>query len=78
MMEKIKRKTQSQLEALESFYSEDRYPSRTAMECHAAAFRLTYKQVRGWFVEKRRREKRENKTTEELGGRNGSGLVLQG
>lgn len=43
------------------------------MECHAAAFRLTYKQVRGWFVEKRRREKRENKTTEELGGRNGSG-----
>ncbi|XP_021819888.1 homeobox-DDT domain protein RLT3 isoform X1 [Prunus avium] len=73
MMEKIKRKTQSQLEALESFYSEDRYPSRTAMECHAAAFRLTYKQVRGWFVEKRRREKRENKTTEELGGRNGSG-----
>ncbi|KAM1165207.1 hypothetical protein PS2_024417 [Malus domestica] len=64
MMEKIKKKTQLQVEALESFYSEEKYPSQTAMECHAAAFGLTYKQVRGWFVEKRRREKRGNRTSE--------------
>ncbi|KAM2993564.1 hypothetical protein FF2_045649 [Malus domestica] len=64
MMEKTKKKTRLQVEALESFYSEEKYPSRMAMECHAAAFGLTYKQVRGWFVEKRRREKRGNRTSE--------------
>lgn len=30
------------------------------MEDYAAALGLTYKQVRDWFIEKRRREKREN------------------
>lgn len=30
------------------------------MEDYAAALELTCKQVRGWFVEKRRRDKREN------------------
>ena len=30
------------------------------MEDNAAALGLTYKQVRGWFIERRRRDKREN------------------
>lgn len=32
------------------------------MEDHAATLGLTYKQLRGWFIEKRRRDKRDNGT----------------
>lgn len=45
------------------------------MECHATVFGLTYKQVRGWFVERRRREKRKNIASELLSGRNGLGIA---
>ncbi|PRQ51784.1 putative transcription factor & chromatin remodeling DDT family [Rosa chinensis] len=72
-MEKTQKKTRLQLEALESFYAEEKYPSRTAMECHATVFGLTYKQVRGWFVERRRREKRKRTASELLSARNGLG-----
>lgn len=55
----IKRKTPLQLEALDSFYLENNYPTMMEMEDYADTLGLTYKQVRGWFVEKRRKEKRE-------------------
>ncbi|KAL6134806.1 hypothetical protein ACLB2K_067034 [Fragaria x ananassa] len=74
-MEKTQKKTSLQLQALESFYEEEKYPSRTAMECHATVFGLTYKQVRGWFVERRRREKRKRTAGELLSGRNGVGVA---
>lgn len=54
-----KRRTPQQLQTLENLYSEDRYPSHETMEDLAVSLKLTYKQVRGWFVERRRREKRE-------------------
>ncbi|KAL5554766.1 hypothetical protein UlMin_042167 [Ulmus minor] len=57
----IKRKTPIQLEVLENLYLEDKYPTQAAMKNHAVALGLTYKQIQGWFVEKRRKEKRENK-----------------
>ncbi|KAJ7965739.1 Homeobox-DDT domain protein RLT3 [Quillaja saponaria] len=55
------RKTPLQLEALDNFYLEGKYPTQKKMEDYAAALGLTYKQVRVWFVEKRRREKKENR-----------------
>lgn len=54
-----KRKTHFQLNSLENFYLEDKYPSQKAMEDYAVALKLTYKQVRGWFIERRRKEKKE-------------------
>ncbi|KAI4346516.1 hypothetical protein L6164_007406 [Bauhinia variegata] len=57
---KIQRKTPSQLQALDNFYAEEKYPTERAIKDYAAALGLTYKQVRDWFVEKRRRGKREN------------------
>ncbi|KAF9618410.1 hypothetical protein IFM89_001133 [Coptis chinensis] len=54
-----KRRTPHQLEALEDWYSDDRYPSKKAMDDFASSLNLTYKQVRGWFVERRRKDKRE-------------------
>ncbi|KAG2713473.1 hypothetical protein I3760_04G177700 [Carya illinoinensis] len=56
----MKRKTPSQLQSLERLYSEDKYPTKEVMEDYAKALGLAYKQVQGWFVEKRRRDKREN------------------
>lgn len=38
---------------------EERYPKPKEIEEYAARVRLTYKQVRGWFVERRRKEKRD-------------------
>ncbi|KAK6940406.1 WHIM1 domain, partial [Dillenia turbinata] len=58
-MDTSKRKTPHQLQALESFYSDDNYPTPEAMEDYALELQLTYKQVRGWFVERRRKNKRE-------------------
>lgn len=39
---------------------EDNYPTQGVMKDYAAALGLTYKQVRGWFFERRRKEKNEN------------------
>jgi hypothetical protein len=66
--------------------AENKYPTKEVMEDHASALGLTYKQVRGWFVEKRRRDKRENgiivpshstssKKRPILTRRNGSGII---
>ncbi|KAF6147858.1 hypothetical protein GIB67_014438 [Kingdonia uniflora] len=55
----MKRKTPLQLKALETFYSEEKYPTKGAMEDYASDLRLTYKQLRGWFIERRRKEKNE-------------------
>ncbi|KAJ7958982.1 Homeobox-DDT domain protein RLT3 [Quillaja saponaria] len=55
------RKTPLQRQALDNFYLEEKYPTQTAMEDYAADLGLAYKQVRDWFVEKRRREKKEKK-----------------
>ncbi|XP_037494138.1 homeobox-DDT domain protein RLT3 isoform X2 [Jatropha curcas] len=55
-----KRKSPLQLQALEKFYAEQKYPTNSAMEELAAVLDLTFKQVQGWFVEKRRRDKSKN------------------
>ncbi|ONK57366.1 uncharacterized protein A4U43_C10F19350 [Asparagus officinalis] len=67
MMSSAKRKTMSQqkktpfqLQFLEKYYLEEKYPKQTAMEEYAASLNLTYKQIRTWFVERRRKERREN------------------
>lgn len=54
----LKRKTPLQLRALERCYSEDQYPTQKAMKGYAASLGLTFKQVQGWFMEKRKRHKR--------------------
>ncbi|KAJ8748191.1 hypothetical protein K2173_000599 [Erythroxylum novogranatense] len=53
----LKRKSPLQLQALEKFYAEHRYPSHNAIQGLASILGLTYKQVCGWFVSKRRRDK---------------------
>ncbi|XP_008795938.2 homeobox-DDT domain protein RLT3-like [Phoenix dactylifera] len=55
-----KKKTQAQLQSLEKFYSDEKYPKQKAMEEYATTLNLTYNQIRTWFVERRRKEKREN------------------
>ena len=40
--------------------TENKYPTQMEMENYAATLGLTYKQIQCWFVEKRRKEKREN------------------
>lgn len=54
-----KKKTPIQLQSLENFFSEDKYPTKNAMEDYAARLKLTYHQIRGWFIERRRRERKE-------------------
>ncbi|GAV68407.1 LOW QUALITY PROTEIN: Homeobox domain-containing protein/DDT domain-containing protein [Cephalotus follicularis] len=56
----MKRKTPLQYQALENLYSENKYPTHGEMEDCGMALGLTYKEVRGWFVEKRRRDKMKN------------------
>lgn len=60
----MKRKSPLQLQALLKFYAEDKYPSQRAMEDLAVDSNLTFKQVRGWFIEKRRSEKSKNELIE--------------
>lgn len=64
--------------------AEEKYPTKSEMESLAAALDLTYKQVRTWFVEKRRRDKGGNgivvpsssrKKLAGFRGRNGLGVV---
>lgn len=55
----IKKKTPFQLQSLEEYFSEERYPTPGTMEEYAVALGLTYKQVRCWFSERRRKEKKE-------------------
>lgn len=40
------------------FIPEDEYPTQKAMKGYAASLGLTFKQVQGWFMEKRKRRKR--------------------
>lgn len=42
--------------------TEENYPTQEAMQSYASALGLTSKQVRGWFIERRRRDKRDNET----------------
>ncbi|GAB2211384.1 hypothetical protein Drorol1_Dr00024696 [Drosera rotundifolia] len=53
----FKRKTPSQLHQLQVFYSEDKYPTQKRFEYYACVLGLTYQQVRGWFVERHRKDK---------------------
>ncbi|KAG1359055.1 Homeobox-DDT domain protein RLT3 [Cocos nucifera] len=55
-----KKKTQAQLQSLENLYSDEKYPKPKAMEECAVSLNLTYNQIRTWFVERRRKEKKEN------------------
>lgn len=40
--------------------ADEKYPMQREMEGYAAALGITLKQVKGWFVERRRRDKRDN------------------
>ncbi|XP_050205554.1 homeobox-DDT domain protein RLT3 [Mercurialis annua] len=53
----MKRKTPLQLQALDKFYAEQKYPSHAVMKELASVLDLTFKQVKGWFIEKRRRDR---------------------
>ncbi|XP_057480687.1 uncharacterized protein LOC130767727 isoform X2 [Actinidia eriantha] len=50
-------KTPSQVEALEKFYSEHKYPSEEMKSEIAGSLRLTEKQVSGWFCHRRLKDK---------------------
>ncbi|KAF5726514.1 hypothetical protein HS088_TW22G00192 [Tripterygium wilfordii] len=52
----IKKKTALQLEALEKFYAKHKYSSQSAIKEIAAVLGFSCKQIRGWFIEKRRRD----------------------
>ena len=54
----------SKPEAMVLCEAEDKYPSPRAMEDLAVVSNLTFKQVRGWFIEKRRSDKSKNELTE--------------
>ncbi|XP_068653269.1 homeobox-DDT domain protein RLT3-like isoform X2 [Aristolochia californica] len=54
-----RRKTQFQTESLVNFYSDGKFPSQEVMERYAMSLNLTYNQVRRWFAERRRKEKKE-------------------
>ncbi|XP_073064800.1 uncharacterized protein [Primulina eburnea] len=51
-------KTRAQVEALEKFYSEHKYPSETMKIQLAESIGLTEKQVSGWFCHRRLKDKR--------------------
>ncbi|GAB2277705.1 hypothetical protein Dimus_012408 [Dionaea muscipula] len=70
----FKRKTPLQLQTLENLYSEDRYPTQRRLEDYACAMGLTYEQVRGWFIERRRKGK---KDIGGIGGRSGSAKICK-
>ncbi|KAL8143873.1 hypothetical protein V2J09_016905 [Rumex salicifolius] len=53
----LRRKTPLQLQTLENLYSVDKYPTQSRMEDYAFALGLTYELVKGWFIERRRKEK---------------------
>ncbi|KAM7263053.1 hypothetical protein ACFE04_000736 [Oxalis oulophora] len=56
----MKRKSPHQYQVLENFYSDNKYPTHDEIDHCASSLGLTYKEVRGWFVEKRRRDKNKN------------------
>ncbi|KAG6482178.1 homeobox-DDT domain protein RLT3-like [Zingiber officinale] len=53
-----KKKTAVQLQSLETFYAEEKYPKQNKVEEYASTLDLTHKQVRIWFAERRRKERR--------------------
>ncbi|XAR60317.1 hypothetical protein NMG60_11033635 [Bertholletia excelsa] len=55
---KRKLKTPSQVEALEKFYSEHKYPSEKMKSQLAESIGLTEKQVSGWFCHRRLKDKK--------------------
>ncbi|XP_022976954.1 homeobox-DDT domain protein RLT3 [Cucurbita maxima] len=59
----FRRKTPQQLLALDAFYSEEKYPTQSRLKTYAATLGLTYRQVQGWFAQKRRRDRSEDETT---------------
>ncbi|XP_010542047.1 PREDICTED: homeobox-DDT domain protein RLT3-like [Tarenaya hassleriana] len=54
----MRKKSPVQLQALEDFYLEKKYPTAKEIKDYSKSLRLTVKEVRGWFIEKRRRDKR--------------------
>ncbi|KAF0908070.1 hypothetical protein E2562_022918 [Oryza meyeriana var. granulata] len=53
------KKSPLQIQMLERFYSEVQYPKREDIAEYATSVGLTYSQVRIWFKERRRKERRE-------------------
>ncbi|VAH42682.1 unnamed protein product [Triticum turgidum subsp. durum] len=58
------KKSPLQIQMLESFYSEVQYPKPEDVTEYAASVGLTYNQVRIWFKERRRKEKRHMEAAE--------------
>uniref|UniRef100_K4A523 Homeobox domain-containing protein n=1 Tax=Setaria italica TaxID=4555 RepID=K4A523_SETIT len=56
------KKSPQQIQMLEKFYSDVQYPKPDEMEQYATCVGLTYSQVRIWFKERRRKERREMET----------------
>ncbi|TVU48632.1 hypothetical protein EJB05_08273 [Eragrostis curvula] len=57
------KKSPLQIQMLEKFYTEVQYPKPEDMVGYATTVGLTYNQVRIWFKERRRKERREMETT---------------
>ncbi|KAM3328660.1 hypothetical protein ACQJBY_026043 [Aegilops geniculata] len=58
------KKSPLQIQMLESFYSEVQYPKPEDLTEYAASVSLTYNQVRIWFKERRRKERRHMEAAE--------------
>ncbi|VAH57900.1 unnamed protein product [Triticum turgidum subsp. durum] len=58
------KKSPLQIQMLESFYSEVQYPKPEDLTEYAASVGLTYNQVRIWFKERRRKERRHMEAAE--------------
>ncbi|XP_065874540.1 homeobox-DDT domain protein RLT3 isoform X2 [Euphorbia lathyris] len=81
----MKKKSTLQLQALENFYAEQKYPAHMAMQELAVVLDLSFTQVQRWFVDKRRRDKSKDiliaspcssKKLSVVKGPNGLGVVL--
>ncbi|KAJ4791039.1 Homeodomain-like transcriptional regulator [Rhynchospora pubera] len=59
MASAFRKKTPMQLQTLERSFSEEKYPNQQDMAKCAESIGLTYNQVKTWFKERRRKEKRE-------------------
>ncbi|WCJ37316.1 Homeobox-DDT domain protein RLT3 [Euphorbia peplus] len=81
----MKKKSALQLQALDNFYAEQKYPTHMAMQELAVVLDLSLTQVQRWFIDKRRRDKSKdilvappcsNKKLSAVKGPNRLGVVL--
>lgn len=70
-------KTPSQVEALEKFYNEHKYPSEELKSQIAESVGLTEKQVAGWFCHRRLKDKKQDGEPAATGRQDRSSVILQ-